>query len=127
MDATSPPPTIIAMDTTTEAGGPINSLPEDLLRNIFEKFNSSWGPWVPWAPVGWSPPPPLTPKHLSVPNGGAQQDPERMELEEFNALRQNLCLVSKCASRLPLPFFTHMRRAAPTVSTAAVFRLSEFS
>ena len=48
MDATSPPPTI-AMDTTEE-GGPINSLPEDLLRNIFEKFNSSWGPWVPWAP-----------------------------------------------------------------------------
>ena len=56
MHATSPP--TIAMDTTEE-GGPINSLPEDLLRNIFEKFNSSWGPWVPWAPVGWSPPPPL--------------------------------------------------------------------
>ena len=126
MDATSPPPTIIAMDTT-EAGGPINSLPEDLLRNIFEKFNSSWGPWVPWAPVGWSPPPPLTPKHLSVPNGGAQQDPERMELEAFNALRQNLCLVSKCASHLPRLSYANMRRPGPTVGTVAVFRLTEFS
>lgn len=73
---------------------PIQKLPDDLLVMIFEKFHSSWGPWVPWAPVGWTPPPPLTPKHLTTPDG-VDEGTERLEREDFSTLRQNLCLVSQ--------------------------------
>lgn len=77
-----------------EVHTPIYKLPDDLLIIIFEKFHSSWGPWVPWAPVGWTPPPPLTPKQLTCPQG-VHETTERMEREDFNTLRQNLCLVSR--------------------------------
>ncbi len=71
---------------------PIQKLPDDLLMAVFEKFQSSWGPWVPWAPVGWTPPPPLTPKHLTTPEG-VEDNTDMMEREDFNTLRQSLCLV----------------------------------
>jgi hypothetical protein len=100
----------------------IDDLPDDMLSAIFGKYESLWQPWVPWAPPGWSPPPPLTPKHLSRPQnralasaelgaggevaaGERRQEREVLEQEEFSALRRTLCLVSKCASRSP-----HSRR-----------------
>ena len=76
------------------AHAPMQQLPDDMLQLIFEQFQSAWGPWVPWAPVGWTPPPPLTPKHLTSPHG-VHEPAQQMEREDFNTLRQNLCLVSK--------------------------------
>jgi hypothetical protein len=82
--------------TLSTQQAPMQKLPDDLLMMVFEKFQSSWGPWVPWAPVGWTPPPPLTPKHLAAPTGIAHEGTtQRMEREDFNTLRQNLCLVSQ--------------------------------
>ena len=74
-------------------------LPDDVLCAIFQQFVSSWQPWVPWAPVGWLPPPPLTPSFLVSPgtegSSCGNSKGSATEYEDFNALRVAICLVCK--------------------------------
>lgn len=83
-------------------------LPDDILCAIFSRFVGSWQLWVPWAPVGWLPPPPVTPSFLMSPAQGGPNNSRKhaghpaekncsevLAQEQFNTLRVAVCLVCK--------------------------------